>query len=60
MDLLRLTHPALYFEIPEHQGLQIFPGVCPERKISRHFAPRNDRKRRGRNDKSMGFRPDTI
>ncbi len=32
MDLLRLTHPALYFEIPEHQGLQIFPGGLPRAK----------------------------
>jgi len=31
--------------------VEIFPGACPERKISRHFVPRNDKKRRGRNDK---------
>ena len=30
------------------KSLQISPGACLERKISRYFAPRND--------KSMGFR----
>ena len=31
--------------------VEIFPGACPERKISRHFAPRNDRNEGGKRTK---------